>query len=502
MFKLLGGSTRSLVGSFLVAWAVLAALTTLLLTSLTSCNGNSEVLPPEIPTPPVITAATGSTAPPIAPVAIKMAKVLDILVGKPELVLRLDGEALRALPGFTGLLSLIESEEDALSAPRSKCGFSPFEVVEELSLSASNIDANMPLIAARLSVAPKRAIACLQKLVDKTEPTTVGQRKATRFGRSYLPTHRQTVALELDGLFVMGTVVDVTDALTRYDAPTPPSPPKLLGRIESAPDALIVLAAELERIPVAQAFGVLHGQGAQLSFRGVVTMKQDRGSSAQQNANRLHDLLQRGSGELARELSKVFRGLKDAKRLLKQLNRIKVSQNGATVRAQATLLLFDGIDQLFGQASGRRRLRSQTDEARNNLRAIANAATSAFSAAGTLCGSARPVPRRVPQGKSYQPRSNVPGQDFQSGDTRRGWKCLKFELTQPHRYRYSYNLAGSFKGPSRGGPNPGQGGFEVSAEGDLDADGKTSLFTLTGSVDPATGQLNVASTVFVVDELE
>ena len=58
------------------------------------------------------------------------------------------------------------------------------------------------------------------------------------------------------------------------------------------------------------------------------------------------------------------------------------------------------------------------------------------------------------------------------------------------------------KGAARGGPDPGPNGFEVAAEGDLDGDGKTSLITITAAIDPITGRLEVAPTVFAVDELE
>jgi hypothetical protein len=72
----------------------------------------------------------------------------------------------------------------------------------------------------------------------------------------------------------------------------------------------------------------------------------------------------------------------------------------------------------------------------------------------------------------------------------------------PHYYQYEYRTGGPYKGPSRGGPDPGPDGFEVSAEGDLDGDGVTSLFTMTGKVDSATKSVRLATELFVADETE
>ena len=55
---------------------------------------------------------------------------------------------------------------------------------------------------------------------------------------------------------------------------------------------------------------------------------------------------------------------------------------------------------------------------------------------------------------------------------------------------------------ARGGPDPGPNGFEVSAEGDLNGDGVTSLFTRVGVVDPQSGTVRVAPQIFVDRELE
>jgi hypothetical protein len=77
---------------------------------------------------------------------------------------------------------------------------------------------------------------------------------------------------------------------------------------------------------------------------------------------------------------------------------------------------------------------------------------------------------------------------------------LRFEVEDPIHYQYEYRVGGNYKGPARGGPDPGPNGYEVSAEGDLDGDGKTSLFTLVGRVE--NGDLRRATEIFVADEFE
>ncbi len=161
-------------------------------------------------------------------------------------------------------------------------------------------------------------------------------------------------------------------------------------------------------------------------------------------------------------------------------------------------------------------MRARTLQAHNTVKAIASSAEAAFRAnrydwrnytgespdpLERLCKSASAVPATIPPRAGYVPVDDA-GKDWQSGDDRTGWKCLKFSLAQDLYYQYSYTVGGGYKGPARGGPDPGPNGFEVSAEGDLDGDGKTSLFTLTGSLDPSTGTLTLATTTFVSDELE
>jgi hypothetical protein len=135
----------------------------------------------------------------------------------------------------------------------------------------------------------------------------------------------------------------------------------------------------------------------------------------------------------------------------------------------------------------------KTTEAVNAIGAISRAATHAYEREETflegqgeefktvhrLCASATDAPARVPKATKARPADH---KAFDTGDQQTGWKCLKFGLTQPHYYQYAYRAGSNYKGPKRGGPDPGPNGFEASAEGDLNGDGKTSLYTIVGTI--------------------
>lgn len=149
---------------------------------------------------------------------------------------------------------------------------------------------------------------------------------------------------------------------------------------------------------------------------------------------------------------------------------------------------------------------AKTSEAKNTVGAISRGAVAGYereqaNGSHALCKSATGVPAAVPAGTKYQPDTN-PGKDYGTGDETTGWKCLRFEMTTPTYYKYEYHQGSGYKCTARGGADPGPNGFEVSAEGDLDGDGKTSLFCRTGKLDPTTNSVQLATELFIVDEKE
>lgn len=124
---------------------------------------------------------------------------------------------------------------------------------------------------------------------------------------------------------------------------------------------------------------------------------------------------------------------------------------------------------------------AKSAEARNGVGAIAKGAVSGWEAGqmvGTIvaagavragarefCAAAAAVPAATPSGEKYQSQSS----DWAAG----GWPCLRYTMTGPQYYSYSYAPTGT-----------GASGdtFAISALGDLDGDSTTSTFVMLGAV--------------------
>lgn len=145
---------------------------------------------------------------------------------------------------------------------------------------------------------------------------------------------------------------------------------------------------------------------------------------------------------------------------------------------------------------------AKTAEAKNSIGAIARGARAAYdrerdsadgAGAHRLCSTAIPVPTIVPSGMKYMPAAT----DFDSGDENTGWKCLKFSMMSPIYFQYHYHQGSGYLGTAA---SPGPKGFEAAARGDLDGDGTTSLFALSGT--ESGGAITVSPTIEIVDEQE
>jgi len=132
-------------------------------------------------------------------------------------------------------------------------------------------------------------------------------------------------------------------------------------------------------------------------------------------------------------------------------------------------------------------LNSKTAEARNALGGMAKAASMAYDReilAGAIltvgnstgivshfCSSSSasvPASPSSVQGKKYQSSPS----EWTTGDAVSGWSCLRFAMTDPQYYMYTYAEVGSM-----GAPNES---FTAGANGDLDGNGVLSTFSLYG----------------------
>lgn len=161
-----------------------------------------------------------------------------------------------------------------------------------------------------------------------------------------------------------------------------------------------------------------------------------------------------------------------------------------------------GVFAALGIYGTRRYLASaKTSEAKNTIGAIARGAHASYEREGAdpsaphkLCASAVTVPAAVPAGTKYMPAA---GADFDTGDADTGWTCLRFSMTMPIYYQYSYHQGAGYLAPSLGA---GATGFEAAARGDLNGNGLTSLFAMAGRV--SGGTLTVTPTLYIENELE
>jgi type IV pilus assembly protein PilA len=88
-----------------------------------------------------------------------------------------------------------------------------------------------------------------------------------------------------------------------------------------------------------------------------------------------------------------------------------------------------------------------------------------------FCSSAtNTVPAAVTsvKGQKYQSQAA----DWTSGTPTAGWQCLKFVMDEPQYFMYKYAAAST---------DPVSGGFTATANGDLNGDGNTSTFSVSGS---------------------
>jgi type IV pilus assembly protein PilA len=116
-----------------------------------------------------------------------------------------------------------------------------------------------------------------------------------------------------------------------------------------------------------------------------------------------------------------------------------------------------------------------------------------------LCESALPVPRRELPGTAPYKAAAYLGQDFNTGDARGGWSCLRFSLEEPLYHQLSYTLGDSEVDGQRVCFDDQC--FEAAALADFDGDGTPdSILRRSAAVEPDSGWLASSDILYVVDD--
>jgi len=144
---------------------------------------------------------------------------------------------------------------------------------------------------------------------------------------------------------------------------------------------------------------------------------------------------------------------------------------------------------------------AKTAEAKNSIGQISKDAQSAFArehmstaevmkagdtakVSNRLCLDGPAVPAAIPEAEKVQSGAD---------EWTDGWKCLRFSMSEPQYYQYTYDSDSSATEPGTK--------FEAKAQGDLDGDKTPSTFSIVGEVQ-AGGELFVSPTIAETDPEE
>jgi len=183
------------------------------------------------------------------------------------------------------------------------------------------------------------------------------------------------------------------------------------------------------------------------------------------------------------------------------MNRGKQNQEGFTLIELMIVVAIIGVLAALAIYGVSQYLRhAKTAEATTNLAAIKTGALASFDREVQVTAGSGTYDHRFCLPASTLPTAPPAAQrvtaDFTTGsatnDVNNGWICLKFQVSGPVYYSYSYTSGGL--------QSTKDAKFTAVATGDLNGDGKTSTFTLNGGLDTNGNPLVTPPTIVNEDE--
>ncbi|MEI7893621.1 MAG: hypothetical protein WCI05_11050 [Myxococcales bacterium] len=418
---------------------------------------STEAAPTGAPAAP--TASAGPSEAPKAPL-----EPLDLIASDAVGAVRIDLDRLRASPAFAEALKLVDTFPEA-STQRAKlntysmiCGFPLLEAVKEVVIAQTPQGS---LIVIKPSVSTEQAMRCL-RLSPEARSGSVGARRGVKLGGSTFVAYR--------GLLVTGDDEAVERALQ------PQTANGMRQRLDLGTDTIARGVAD-EAGPVRGLTADLRATDSALTFdarftvlRGDLDVRMVKSQTAflkQGPSPRARELLT-SLGIDPNEMKRTAEGFVYDVQGTSRHVRLVVAGSGRTQAGILAAMVLSGIEQ---QA-----MKGQTYEARGTLRHIAQSLVTLSEAEGPSQGkfpvSAPSVPGSTEaiRGKAYTSTAANWGHA--------SWKAIGFALHAPQRYAYSFATT------------PDRKHVVVRARGDLNGDGKLSLFELKVDID-ATGVARV-----------
>jgi hypothetical protein len=388
--------------------------------------------------PPAAPQAVVTVAPPRAPDPGPL-DAIDLVA---PTVVRVDVEALRKVPLFQAFQAVAQSFGQVSKADK-QCGLHILDVPREVALSVSE---NGTVLAGTYDAPGDKALACLRAVSN-------GSDAKLEDGTPALQLDESTFAVFKGQLLYVGDSPGVRAALARSGRPidaAAASPLALAG------DAVAIGVFRGHDLPLTGMSAVVHA--SEEHFALDVTGDAETESAAEQLAQVVRQAM--AEGKLDPEHLEAL-GVHDGASVLSVhgktlelhlLVKGDVLQQGRAVAGIGSRAILAARKYIRGAKAAE--AKATVAEIVDDLKAYVSGRAQAHQAP-RFPASAAPVPTEVPRGKKYESGA---------GDWSGSWQSIGFSRSEPQYFRYSFVTADDGKH------------VVVRAEGDLNGDGKASLY--------------------------